>query len=637
MLYSFGDFELDTPRFELRNRGAKVAIQPKVLDLLCYLVRARDRVVSRQELMGSVWGDATVSDASIGHAVMEARRAIGDDLQKVIVTVRARGFRFAGEVIEKAARPDPPAPEPASDPLFVGREAALSAAGVRLQEALKGRGSIVWLTGEAGIGKTRLAEEILRRAESQGASIVRARAHEERGTPALWIWARVVRELGAVRSDAPVRDLYERIVPRLSGEPPGSSAEQFALHEDLVRFLARLSRARPLLIVLDDLHWADEASLQLLQFLSRALRELALLVVCTYRDALLKGDGRARTLGALLAESSSLSVPLRGLSEREIERLVEVLSGTPPGERLVKALAERSGGNPLYVRELLKTEWAEHALRTKAQELASTMDLQQGLIESIASHLDALSAGARELLGLAAVLGREFETAKLRVVSGLSPDDLLNWLEEAKRAGLLTSSKRGTHRFAHLLVRDALYKKVAAAQRAALHAMVADKLGAHYGEAAPAHAGELADHLSRALPGGDATQALRMAVTAAEQATERGLHREAARHWQQAANALDLVPHDGQRAVSVHLGLARSRAALGEIGAALQSFFDAALLARTFARPLALAEAALGVAGLPSGPGERLALLLEARSGLETAQNEDAEGLRARIEAALSP
>src|SRR5262249_24458100 len=159
---------------------------------------------------------------------------------------------------------------------------------------------------------------------------------------------------------------------------------------------------------------------------------------------------RARLLGGLLADSSSLSIPLRGLSEHEIGVLVEIVSGTAPGDRLTRALLERSGGNPLYLHELLRTDWAGQALRTKAQELASTMDLEQGLMESIARHLEVLSEGARALLGLAAVLGREFDVAKLGIVSELSPDDLVTRLDEARRAGLLTSGKAGTHRFAHL-------------------------------------------------------------------------------------------------------------------------------------------------------------------------------------------
>ena len=637
MLYRFGDFELDEQRFELRASGNKVPVQPKVLDVLFYLVRMRDRVVLKRELLDAVWADVIVSEASVSRVIMEARRAIGDELQQVIVTVRGRGFRFAGQVNETDRPSSPRVAEPTTDPTFVGRDAALAAVGARLDEALSGRGSLVWLSGEAGIGKTRTAHEIARRAQARGATTLVTHVHEAPESPPFWPWAQIIRTFTGGRTDPARRQFLDTVAPLLAGEVV-SNGSQFALFEAVTRFFVTASRVRPIVIVFDDVHWADEASLRLLQFFAREVRDGAVLVVCTFRDASLPSDARARLLGGLLRESSSLSVPLRGMTLDEIRRFVEVTSGTVPSDAFTKSLYERSGGNPLYLHQLLKTDWAERALTTTAHELASSMDLQQGLIESICRHLDSLSEGARELLTLAAVLGREFQLAKFGIVSGLSPDVLSDRLDEAVRVRVLVRSKDGPYRFAHVLVRDVLYKKLSSAERAARHRSIGEKLLEHYGDAVEPHAAELADHFSRSLPGGDAARAINLAMRAAEQESKMGQHRAAARHWQQAAQAFAMIPHDDGRRVCVELGRARSLQAAGEDAEAREAFLDAAILARTFALSGQLAEAALGFAELvrDEAAAQGRVLLEEAMGALVGASDANLAQLKAKVEVALA-
>jgi len=637
MIYRFGDFELDEERFELRSGGLKVPVQPKVLDVLSYLVRMRDRVVLKRELLDAVWADVIVSEASVSRVIVEARRALGDELQQVIVTVRGRGFRFAGQVTVSNARAPAPSAEPASDPTFVGRDASLAALGARLEEALAGRGSVAWLSGEAGIGKTRTAQELARRAQSRGALVLSTHAHETPETPPFWPWARMVQAYASTRGDAQARQLLDLAAPLLAGDAV-SGPEQFALFDRLTHFFQGASQARPIVVVFDDVHWADEASLRLLQFFAREVRGAAILLVCAFRDASLPLDARSRLVGGLLRESSGVSVPLRGMGLDEIHRLVEVTSGVAPSEALTKSLSERSGGNPLYLHQLLKTEWAERALTETAHALTSSMDLQQGLIESICRHLDSLSEGAREVLTLAAVLGREFQLTKLGIVSDLPPDSLSDRLDEAARVRVLVRSKDGSYRFAHVLVRDVLYKKLSTAQRAARHRDIGERLLAHYGDTAEAHAAELADHFARSLPGGEVAKAIELATRAAQQAGERGQHRDAARHWQQAAQALAMTPDDARR-VCVELGRAGALKAIGQTTEAREAFLDAALLARTFDRPEQLAEAALGFAALASGEeaAARRALLEEAMGKLASAPAEEKLAqLKGRIDVELA-
>ncbi|HEY8039594.1 MAG TPA: AAA family ATPase [Polyangiaceae bacterium] len=637
MVFSFGEYELDEERFELRGSGAKVPVQPKVLDVIFYLVRNRERVVLKRELLDAVWADVVVSEASVSRVIMEARKAIGDELQQVLVTVRGRGFRFAGEVVERERASTPRATIPAVDASFVDRVALTSAVEARLEEAFAGRGSLVWLSGEAGIGKTRTADEIARRARARGATVLVAHAHEKPDAPPFWLWTQIFRAYTSVHGGPATQQLGESIAPLMVGEPALSSSAEFSAFDALTQFLVAAARKQPLLLVLDDVHWADQGSLRLLQFFARDIRGSAILIVGTYRDTALTGDEHARVLGGLLRESASLSIPLRGLTLDEIPRFVEVTSGSPPSPAFAKALLERTGGNPLYLHQILKTDWAERALTETAHELASSMDLQQGLIESISRHVDAVSEGAREMLNVAAVLGREFELAKLALVSGLGQQDLLDRLDEAARARVLIKSKDGTYRFAHMLVREVLYKKMSSADRAARHCLVAEKLLAHYSDSIDPHVAELAHHFSRALPGGDPARTIELSIRAARQETALGSHRAAARHWEQAAQAFTLVRGDDARRVQVQLGLAQSRLRAGQDAGAREAFLDAVILARTFTRPDALAEAALGFASLAGDAAtQRRAILDEARSALAAGSGDDVARLKARVEAVLA-
>ena len=560
MRLTWGDYELDEEQFELRCEGVKVPVQPKVLDLLHHLIRARDRVVLRKELFDAVWSGVAVSEASLSRAVLEARRAIGDDLQQVLVTVRGRGFRFVADVAERAADAPPAAP-PATgaaikDPSFVGRVSCMTCLEARLDEAVACHGGIVWLSGEAGIGKTRTADELARRARVRGATVYTTSAHETPASPRFWLWAQLVRAHAAAHPGPRTDAFLDTVAPLLAGSNELSSQAQFVLFDALTRFFIEASTRHPLVLLLDDVHWADDGSQSLLQFFAREIRQAAVLLVCTYRDTEPSTDPRARAFGAMLGECAGLSIPLRGLGLDEIPRFVEVTSGTLPTPAFTQALHERTGGNPLYLGQVLQTEWAERALTHDAHQLASSMDLQQGLVESIRRHVESVSKESRDLLTLAAVLGREFEYPELSLVSGLDQAELLNRLDEGVRARVLLKAKSGGHRFTHALVHDVLYKSLSSAQRAATHATIADRLLAHYGAGAEAHAELLAFHFARALPKGSPARALEFSILAADQASARGAHRISARHWRDATQALTHLPAEDARHVKVRLGAA---------------------------------------------------------------------------------
>jgi predicted ATPase/DNA-binding winged helix-turn-helix (wHTH) protein len=636
MILCFGDYELDEQQFELRAAGVKVPVQPKVLDVLFHLARARDRVVLKRELLDSVWPGVVVSEASISRVIMEARKAIGDELHQIVVTVRGRGFRFTAPTTERERSVAPKSAEPLVDPTFVGRSACLAAADAKLDEAMGGRGSLLWLSGEAGIGKSRTAEEIARRARVRGASILFAHAHETPESPPFWLWTQLVRAHAATRQDNAMRGVLQQLAPLMTGGPVPEGAAEFKLFDAVARWLKTSCELAPQVLVLDDLHWADEGSLRLLQFVIRELRQEPMWVVATYRDTGLRSDGIGRALGDLLRERGSFAIPLRGLSLDETTKFIEVATGASPSPEFSRTLLERTGGNPLYIQQLLRTEWAERALTERAHELASSMDLQQGLIESICRHVDSLSEPARELLTVAALLGREFELSKLLVVFSLPQKDVFDRLDEAAQARVLVKSKDGTYRFAHALVRDVLYKKLPSAERVARHKAIAERLMAHYGTDVDAHASELARHFVRALPAADAKLAVDFSIRAAQQETAIGSHRTAAKHWQDAIGAFGHVKGDETRRVRVLLELARSLSLAGQDLEAREAFLDAATLARTFSLPDALAEAALGFAAMaPESPAQRDAILREALASLEANADESHARLEAAVQAAI--
>ncbi len=338
--------------------------------------------------------------------------------------------------------------------VFVGREQELDELRGAADEALGGRAQLVLLAGEPGIGKTRTAEEVATFARLRGANVHWGRCHESEGAPPYWPWVQAIRSY--VREADPVALAWEmgagapeiaRVVPEVAesvGEATSELGEdeqsRFAFFDAISTFLASASASRPLVVVLDDLHWADEPSLLLLEFIARALSSSSLLLIGTYRDVEL---GRHHPLSRVLGELSGLErtrrVVLRGLGEAEIASYIERSAGGTAHRALVDEVHRQTEGNPFFVGEVVRLLASEGALDDGGSERLS---IPQGVRDVVGRRLDRLSDCANEALRSAAAIGRDFDEEALARIAGLQRDELEEALEEAVGAQFLDPPRR---------------------------------------------------------------------------------------------------------------------------------------------------------------------------------------------------
>jgi DNA-binding winged helix-turn-helix (wHTH) protein/tetratricopeptide (TPR) repeat protein len=635
MVFAFADCELDRELYQLRRRGRVVKLEPKVFDVLVHLVENRERVVTKHELLRALWPGEALSESVLPRAITAARRAVGDTRRKarVIETVHGRGYRFVAELRQPGDTAPPAAAQPT--PVFVGRERTLARLEVTLESALAGRGGLVLLAGEPGIGKTRTAEEIARRARQRGATVQVGRCFEGEGAPAFWPWVQVLRGLVASAEVSSLRAALGRDAAELSQlapelraslpEVPAAAAlegeqARFRLFDALCGFLTRRAQQGPLLLMLDDLHWADEASLLALEFLAPDLPAAALLVVATYRDVEVRRDHPlSKLLGALARVPACERIALRGLAPAEVSVLVEAVAGRAPPPTLARTVHEMTEGNPFFIFELARLLGEAGAEGAPPSALA----LPQSVRDAIGRRLDALSPECNETLRMAAVLGRACDLALLSRVADQPPEALLEHVGEALGAGILIEDRerRGQYAFGHALVRQTLYDELPAPRRVRLHRRAAEALEASFGASEEPPLSEIAHHYFEATPGGSAEPAIAAAVRAAEHAHRLLAYEESARLYEQALEALAIAaPADAERRFELLAAAGAEHRAAGAREAARTRFRSAAGVARGLARGDLLARAAIGFRGfgemgIPPEP-DTLALLEEARDAL---------------------
>jgi predicted ATPase len=542
-------------------------------------------------------------------------------------------------------------PAPRSARSFVGRDREVAELLAGLEDAIDGRGRLFLIVGEPGIGKTWLVEHLAWRASAQGICVYRGRCWEGGGAPPFWPWGQVIGALAEDHDDQTIASWLgagtahvAQLVPGLAGRlgttavPEVASREpdaaRFYLFEAVTGLFRRAASAQPMLLVFDDLHAADEPSRLLLEFLARQLRGVRLLVVGTFRDVEAARSGTGDAMGRLVREGQLIN--LRGLGRDDVKDLIEIHSGVVPSPAQVAAVHERTEGNPLFVREIVRLLAVEATLQRPGRGGVPIPDSVRAVI---GLRLTPLPPDAVQVLSAAAVVGREFDLALVGPACELPVERVLGGLSEAAALGVIAEEEgaAGRYRFSHSLMREVLYERLPIPARTQLHWRVGEAIERQYGTGSQAHVAELARHFAEvATAGGEAGKALTYARRAGDRAMGMYAYEEAAAEYQRALQALRLAgPDEPARCeLLLRLGAAQSRA--GNYQQAKQSCLQAAEISRRLGAPEQLARAALGFGERQVEGGlvnrELVALLQEALDGLSPHDS----ALRARLLGRLS-
>jgi DNA-binding SARP family transcriptional activator len=441
------------------------------------------------------------------------------------------------KLLERVPRPRmpaaaPPAPTPSLAPgseLLVGRIAELAHVRAVAGQVSGGRPAVVVIEGEAGIGKTRLAEAAAEAGRAAGWPVAWSRCADDAGAPALWPWTQALEQLG-----------QQELTP--AGEDDADAA-RFRLFQDLRGRLTTAAATRPVLVVLDDLQGADTTSVQLLGLLARHLPRAPVLLVVTVRTV---GEQLPEAvtdcLARLAREPSATCLRLGGLGTDDVAALLTAQLGSPGDRSLASAVHDRTGGNPFFVVELSRWMVGAHDLHLDSVPVPPSVG------EVLRTRLDRLPPATREVLELAAVAGREV-TLDLLETAGTPAEDALTALDSAVAVGLVVE---GTHpwswRFTHALVQEVLVSGLPALRRARLHARLGAALEQRTaGASDEALVERLAHHFVEALPVAGPGPARRYLAGAAQAARTRLAHGEAATHTRRALQLLDPAEPDAAR------------------------------------------------------------------------------------------
>jgi tetratricopeptide (TPR) repeat protein len=428
--------------------------------------------------------------------------------------------------------------------------------------------------------------------------------------------------------------------------PPPMEAEgaRFRLFDAVAMFLRNAGDGQPLMLVLDDLHAADAPSILLLRFAARELGDARVLVLGAYRDVELgRGHPLAVALAELSREPATRHVPLSGLDEAGVARLIQEITGVVPREGAVAAIHRCTEGNPLFAGEMARLLAAEGRLERAGDPAGLALAIPEGIRAVIGRRVARLPAPCGRVLGLASMFGREFSLSPLEQLSGLSAGELMDILDVGIAARLVAAvpGAPGRLRFSHALIRDALYEGIPAGQRLRLHQQAGEALEAFYQQDLDPHLAELAHHFFEAAAGGDAGKAVGYAERAGRRAMGLLAYEEAVRLFRMALAALSLArpPGADQARCRLLVALGDALTRMGERQAAREELLRAAGLARRYRMAEELGEAALAYAGrfaFERGASDRhmIPLLQEARALL--AEKEGAGPVRARVLAQLA-
>jgi DNA-binding winged helix-turn-helix (wHTH) protein/tetratricopeptide (TPR) repeat protein len=581
----FPPFRLDPVNEQLWRENQEIALRPKTFEVLRYLVEHPGRLVTKAALLDAVWREVVVSDSMPGVCIGELRKALGDGAKTphFIETVHGRGYRFIAKVTTAApdAVTQPPSVCSGPAPIVVGRDAELARVRSRHAEMLTARRQVLFVAGEAGIGKTTFVRAFLESMDTKDkARIGRGQCIEQYGSgepymPVLEALTRIAHGSGGERTV----ELLKRFAPswvvqlttlltaderkQLQSETQGVTQQRML--REMAHALEALAAESPLVLVLEDLHWSDFSTLELISAIARRTEPARLMIVGTYRPVeMLATEHPLRTLKAELELHRQCNeLRLKLLSEEDVaaylakrfadNKTLQLL------DRVAPVIHARTEGNPLFMVNVV-----DYLVELGSLQDAVKIDPPRTIQQMIERNLERLHPEEQRVVEAASVAGGEFSAAAVAAAlkQPLSKVEhclmrLARRQQFVARAGAAlwpdgtVASRFGFH---HTLYADVLYERVAASQRLELHRRIAEREEAAYGEQAREIAAELAHHYRHANSPNKAIEYLALAGKAA---AASNAFNEAEQSYRQAAALINLLPESAERD-ALELKLSRS-------------------------------------------------------------------------------
>jgi DNA-binding winged helix-turn-helix (wHTH) protein/predicted ATPase len=585
----FGDYRLDCANACLWRGAQPLHLTPKAFAVLHTLVQHAGQLVTKDALLHAAWPETAVSEAALTICISELRKVLGETAQtpRYIATVHRRGYRFVAPVRVASAADaapygpvTPAAPELPAPPLLVGYEAELARLHACFATAQAGQRQVVLVAGDAGMGKTTLVEAFRTQLSAAGVCLVawgQCLAHYGAGEAYLPVLDALGR-LGRGPAQAQLRAVLRQYAPTWLGQLPalghgagGATAPALGpggtperMLRELAEALEALTAAQPLVLVLEDLHWSDHATLDLLAWLARRREPARLLVVGTYRpiDVIVHAHPLRAVQQDLILRQQGVEVRLEGLSEAAVGAyLAARLAGGALPAGLVAVLAQRTAGQPLFMVQMVEA-WLQARRVVKVGErwevpeglTALATEVPASVRQLLEQQLEDCPAAAQRVLEAASVVGETFAAAAVAAGLGVAVVEVEERCATLARQGRFVRAQGieewpdGTvtecYGFVHALHQQVVYEHVPAARRLRLHRQIGARLEAGYGDCSAAMAAALAMHFVR---GQESDRAVYWLQQAGENAFKRSAYAEALAHLTQGMDLLAALPDSAER------------------------------------------------------------------------------------------
>lgn len=601
-LISFGPYQLDVTNAQLRLDHKLLPLTNKAFEVLCSLVAQAGQLVTKEMLLQAMWADTVVTETALTNCISELRQVLRDNAKKprFIETVHRRGYRFIAPLttplsssLESSvprlkserhkAAPSLQTLDPRRQTLdapLVGREAELARLHELFAQALKGERQLVFVTGEAGIGKTALVDAFLQTLDPKRWTLdarpwlTSGQCIEQYGAGEAYLPVlEALGRLGRQPDGAQLLTILDQYAPTWLVQLPAllSPAEleavqrrsQGSTHERMLRELTEaietLTAEQPLVVVLEDLHWSDPSTVELLAMLARRRESARLFIVGTYRAAeLAVMNHPLKTVKQeLVARGQATEIALTFLSPAAVREYVgQRVTASESADSLAEVVYRRTDGQPLFMVQV--TDYLVQRDRSMAQSAddlrAVEQTLPQGLRELIEAQLGRLTGDEQGVLTVGSVSGPEFTVASTAAGLGREESAIEELCERLARRGQFIEEREvktwpdgtvsGSYGFRHALYQEVVYTRIPTVRRLRLHKTIGERIEGGYGERASEAAAELAVHFER---GHDKDRAVFYLQKAGETALQRHAYLEALGHFQKGVEFLRTLPETADR------------------------------------------------------------------------------------------